>query len=224
MTQHYNALRNTAAVVLMLFPILMMLAFSMHFPSLSSFFNFRSSYGVYDPGKLFDMLVAGHGHSFVMAHFTAFLTVPLALLTIFTMSWFLYIDKPFFAAVFLITGIIGCMALAAVFGAWLSFSGIATVDTNNYEGARIGFMELVKMKGMLKILTIGSYLSFISIMLLAAGLIFTEKFNTWSMLSIITGCLLFIVFMDLDNWMFLGALFLFIGFIPIHNRLRLKNS
>ena len=170
------------------------------------------------------MLVAGHGHSFIMAHFTAFLTVPLFLISIFVLSRFLYAEKPLFTIGCVITGIIGCMALAAVFGAWLSFSGIATVNENNYEGARAGFIELLKMKGMLKIITMGSYLSFISIMMLATGLIWTKKFNTWNMLSIIIGCMLFVLFMDLDNWMFVGSLFLLIGFIPVNKRLRLKFS
>ncbi len=136
------------------------------------------------------------------------------------MSWFLYADKPIFTIISVITGIIGCMALAAVFGAWLSFSGVATVNRNDYEGARAGFTELVKMKGMLKMITMGSYLSFISIMILAIGLISTKKFNTWNLFAIIIGSIIFVVFMDLDNWMFVGSLFLLVGFIPVYKRLR----
>jgi hypothetical protein len=220
MEPNYLSLRKTAATLLLLFPIILMLAFAMHFNSIHNFFNFHLTRDAYDAGKLFDALTTGRGHGFIMAHTVGFVAIPLFFVTIFTLSGFLYIEKPALAIVGLIAGIIGCTAIAAVFGAWLSFSGISTVDKSYTEGARAGFIELVRMKGMLKFFTLTSYLSFISIIILAAGLIWVKKFKVISMLSLVIGAALFVVFMDMDNWMFIGALLLLLGFLPVSKKLR----
>jgi hypothetical protein len=213
-------LKKTAAVVLLAFPAIMMLAFIMHFNSLHSFFNFRFTHGVYDAGKLFDVLVSGRGHGFMMAHFVAVISVPLFFMAMMILGSLLYPDKPLMAVAGVIVGVVGCTAMAAVFGAWLSFTGIATVDKSNYAGARMAFIELVRMKGALKIFTSLSNLCFIGIIILATGLIMTKKFDLWRMLCIILGATLFIVFMDMDNWMFIGSFLLLLGFMPISRKLR----
>jgi hypothetical protein len=94
------------------------------------------------------------------------------------------------------------------------------VDKSYTEGARAGFIELVRMKGMLKFFTLTAYLSFISIIILAAGLIWAKKFKVMNMLSLVIGSALFVVFMDMDNWMFIGALLLLLGFLPVSKKLR----
>lgn len=213
-------LKKTAAVVLLAFPAIMMLAFIMHFNSFHSFLNFRFSRDIYDAGKLFDLLVSSGGHGFIMAHFVAILAVPLFFMAIMILGSLLYPDKPLIAIMGVIIGTIGCTAMAAVFGAWLSFTGIATVDKSAYAGARIAFIELVRMKGPLKIFTSLSNLCFISIIILTTGLIWTKKFDLWRMLCIILGAILFIIFMDMDNWMFVGSLLLLLGFMPISRKLR----
>jgi hypothetical protein len=213
-------LKKTAAVVLLVFPAIMMLAFVMHFSSFHSFFNFRLSRDVYDAGKLFDVLVGARGHGFIMAHFVAVISVPLFFMTMMILGSLLYPDKPLMATIGVIIGVVGCTAMAAVFGAWLSFTGIATVDKSDYAGARIAFIELVRMKGALKIFTSLSNLCFISIVILATGLIWAKKFDLWRMLCIIVGAILFIIFMDMDNWMFIGSFLLLLGFMLISRKLR----
>lgn len=220
MITNYSPLRKTAASLLLLFPVLMMLAFLMHFNSVNAFFNFRLTYGTYDAGKLFDALVNGRGHGFVMAHTVAFFSIPLFFIAILTFGWVLYADMPVFTTISLITGIIGCTAMAALFGAWLSFSGIATLNKSDVEGARAGFIELVKMKGMLKFFTLTSVLCFVSLAMFAAGLLWKKKFRVWPMLCIIVGASLFIIFRDLDNWMFIGAALLLVGFVPVSKMVR----
>lgn len=213
-------LKKTAAVILLAFPVIMMLAFIMHFNSFHSFFNFRLVRDPYDAGKLFDVLVSGKGHGFIMAHFVAFISVPLFFMAILILGHFLYADKPLIAISGVIIGVVGCAAMAAVFGAWLSFTGIATVDKSNYVSARMAFIELVRMKGMLKMFTLLSNLSFVSLIILAIGLIWAKEFSLWRMLCIVLGAILFIIFMDLDNWMFIGSFLLLLGFIPITRKLK----
>ncbi|OKS84777.1 hypothetical protein [Mucilaginibacter polytrichastri] len=218
------SLRSILAVLLVLFPVLMMLAFAIHFGSLHAFFDFRLSRKTYNSGGLFDALVSGRGHGFIMAHSVAFLTVPLFMITTGVLSWFLYLQKPLLAFTGAAIGLIGCTALAAVFGAWLSFSGIQGLDQQYYAGARQGFIQLVQMKGMLKFITLTSYLSFIGLGILAAGLAWVKQFNLLNMLCIIIGVILFVTFMDMDNWMFIGSIFLLIGFVPVSRRLKNGND
>ena len=217
---NYYPLRKTAAWLLVLFPVLLMLTFALHFSSLQSFFDFRFTRGAYDAGHLYDSITSGRAHGFMLAHTVGFLSIPLFFITIFILTWFLYPQMPNLSIVGLITGIVGCTAIAAVFGAWLSFTGIAGVDKAYTDGAKAGFIELVKMKGMLKFFTLTSYLSFISMAILAGGLIWVKKFNTLNMIAIIVGASLFVVFMDMDNWMFIGSALLLTGFIPVYKKLR----
>lgn len=218
------SIRKTLAVLLLLFPAIMMLAFLLHFSSVHTFFNFHLHRAPYDAGKLFDALVEGRGHSFVMAHTIGFLSIPLFMITILLLAWLLYQHKPFWAFIGAAIGIIGCAGMSAVFGAWLSFSGIHTLNPQYYAGAREGFIELVKMKGMLKFFTMLSYLSFTGMAILATGLAYAKQFKLINMLSIIIGSMLFVIFMDMDNWMFTGSVLLIIGFLPIAKRLRMSSG
>jgi hypothetical protein len=195
----------------------MMLGFILHFRSFSSFFHFKLSHGTYNAGSLFDTLVAGRGHVFIVAHFVVFLSVPLFMLATLILSWFLFPTKPLLAFAGAAIGLIGCAFMAGTVAAWLCFSGIYGVDLAYYEGAKAGFIQLVQMKGMLNILTQGSYLSFVGIIILAAGLM--KTFKPLNMLCIIAGSLLFMIFMDLDNWMFIGSVLLLAGFIPVSKKL-----
>lgn len=209
--------RRILAALLLLFPLLMMLGFLLHFHSFEQFFNFKLSYGTYNSGKLFDTLIEGRGHIFTVAHFIVFLTIPLFMLAILILSWFLFARQPLLAFAGASIGLIGCTFMAGTIAAWLSFTGIYGLDPVYYDGAKAGFVQLVQMKGMLKILTQGSYLCFIGMIILAAGLI--KTFRLWNMLSIIAGALLFMIFMDLDNWMFIGSILLLLGFIPVSKKL-----
>jgi hypothetical protein len=209
--------RKILAVLLLLFPVIMMLGFLLHFRSFESFFNFKLSHGTYDAGRLFDALVEGRGHIFTVAHFIVFLSIPLFMLAILILSWFLFPEKPLLAFTGAAIGLIGCTFMAGTIAVWLSFTGIYGVDPHYYEGAKAGFVQLVKMKGVLKTMTQGSYGCFIGMIILAAGLI--KQFRLWNMLAIITGSAMFMIFMDLDNWMFIAAVLLLLGFIPLSKKL-----
>lgn len=209
--------RKILAVLLLLFPVTMMLGFLLHFRSFESFFQFKLSHGTYNAGSLFDTLVSGRGHIFTVAHFVVFLAIPLFMLAILILSWFLFPDRPLLAFTGAAIGMTGCTCMAGMIAIWLSFTGIYGVDMQYYEGAKAGFIQLVEMKGILKFMTIGSYGCFISMIILAAGLI--KQFSLWNMLAIIAGAVLFLIFMDLDNWMFIASVLLLTGFISLSKKL-----
>jgi hypothetical protein len=116
-------------------------------------------------------------------------------------------------------GVIGCLAMAGVLSSWLSFATVGHVAPPYYEGAKAALLELTKKQGILAFNSICSYLPFGGLILLAAGLLAGRLFPAKNMICLIFGSLLFVFFMDMDNWMLVGTFFLLIGFIPVAKRL-----
>jgi hypothetical protein len=212
-------IRKAMAVMLLVFPLILMLGFALHFSSLESFFRFRLQRPVYHAERMFDMVVRGYSHGFLVAHFVVYLAVPLMMLVILSLAWLLFRQMPLIAFTGAVVGIIGCVATAGVIAAWLSFPAVGRVSPEYYDGARAALIELTRMTGVLKMITTASYLAFVGMIMLAAGLIRTKMFPLWSMFSIIAGSLLFLLFMDMDNWMFIGSVLILIGLIPVSRKI-----
>jgi hypothetical protein len=106
-----------------------------------------------------------------------------------------------------------------VVSSWLSFAAIGRVSPEYYEGARAGLIELTNKKGFLGWNTGCSYLTFIGLLLLAAGLWIKRQFPGVNMFCMMVGALLFLLFMDMDNWMLIGTVFLSIGLWPVLRKL-----
>ena len=213
-------IRKTIANSILVFPFTLLLGFAMHFSSLEKFFKFRLVKPVYNAEHMFHMLTGGHSHLFVVAHAIVFIAIPLMLLVILVLAWFLYEKLPLMAFVGAVIGVVGCVAMAGVLSTWLSFSAVGRVTPENYEGAKAALIELTRMQGVLKTVTAVSYLTFIGMIILAAGLLQMGTFKKWNMLSIMLGSALFLAFMDLDNWMFIGTVLILIGLIPVSRKLR----
>jgi hypothetical protein len=109
--------------------------------------------------------------------------------------------------------------MAGVVSSWLSFAAIGRVQPAYYDGARAALIELTNKQGFLKWNTGCSYLAFIGLMLLAAGLWRSRQFPKINMICILLGSLLFIFFMDMDNWMLIGSILLSVGLLPVIKRL-----
>ncbi|HWK03536.1 MAG TPA: hypothetical protein VNS58_07885 [Puia sp.] len=218
MPDHSTA-KKVLAVSLLLWPVLSILGFALHFHSIHGFFNFQLERPSYDAGRLFEGLAAGRGHGFVMAHFIVYLATPFLLVILLILSWFLFRSNQCLAFVGAAIGIIGCVAMAGVVSSWLSFAAIGRVQPQYYDGARAALIELTNKQGFLKWNTGCSYLAFIGLMLLAAGLWRSRQFPKINMICILLGALLFIFFMDMDNWMLIGSILLSVGLLPVIKRL-----
>jgi hypothetical protein len=109
--------------------------------------------------------------------------------------------------------------MSGVISTWLSFSAVGRVAPEYYDGAKAALIELTRMEGPLKTVTALSYLTFIGLIILAAGLLQFRIFRIWNMIAIILGSTLFLAFMDLDNWMFIGTILILIGLIPVSRKL-----
>jgi len=216
----YSLVKKCLAFGLLLFPVLSILAFALHFHSLPAFFHFKWTRPPYDAARLFDALAGGRGHGFVVAHFIIYLAVPFLLLTILVLSWYLLQTNQMLALLGAALGITGCLAMAGVIASWLSFAAVGHVTPEYYDGAKAALVELTKMQGILGLNTGASYCIFIGLIILAAGLMMGKQFPRVHMLLIMAGCILFIFFMDMDNWMLIGTVLLGLGLIPVAKRLR----
>lgn len=215
----HSPIRKTLALALLLFPLLSVLAFALHFHSLSGFFHFRWTRPPYNGEGLFNALVSGRGHGFFIAHVIVYAAVPFLLVAVLVLSWYLLPHYPWAAFLGAVLGVLGCLAMAGVVSTWLSFASVSTVPLQYYEGARAALVELTRVQGMLKWNTLCSYAIFAGLIVLAVGLWMCRQFPKGNMLCILAGSLLFFLFMDMDNWMLIATILLFFGFLPAVKRL-----
>jgi len=214
-----SAVKKLLGFALLLFPVLSILGFALHFRSLHGFFNFKWTRPPYNAEGLFNALVSGRGHGFVIAHTIVYLAVPFLLASVLVLFWYLFRHYPWMAFLGAILGIIGCLAMAGVVSTWLSFAAVSGVHPEQYDGARAALVELTRIQGILKWNTLGTYGIFAGLIVLATGLWVCRQFPKWNMICIIIGSLLFMFFMDMDNWMLMATILLFIGLIPVVKRL-----
>jgi len=212
-------IKKLLALALLAFPVLSILGFALHFHSLHGFFHFKWTRPPYNAESLFNALVSERGQGFVLAHTIVYLAVPFLLASVLVLSWYLFRHYQWMAFVGAFLGIIGCLALAGVVSTWLSFAAVSGVHPEQYDGARAALVELTRIQGMLKWNTFCSYGIFAGLIVLATGLWSSRQFPKMNMICIIIGSLLFMLFMDMDNWMLLATILLFIGLIPAIKRL-----
>ena len=67
--------------------------------------------------------------------------------------------------------------------------------------------------------TIKAKLTMIGLGVQALTLVGTRVAPMWSIVCVVVGCLLFLLFWDLDNWMLIGTLLMAIGFWPMRGAL-----
>jgi len=217
--QNNSAIKKLLALALLLFPLLCILGFLLHFHSLHGFFHFTWTRPPYNAERLFDALVSGRGHGFFIAHIIVYAAVPFLLVAVLVLSWYLFPHSPWMAVLGAALGILGSLALAAVVSSWLSFAAVGRVHPEFYDGARAALVELTNMQGILQWNSLGSYCIFVGLIILSIGLLLSRQFPRWNMICIILGSLLFFLFMDMDNWMLIATILLGIGLFPAIKRL-----
>ncbi|MFZ5376513.1 MAG: hypothetical protein ACOZAN_02475 [Patescibacteria group bacterium] len=102
---------------------------------------------------------------------------------------------------------------------YLLFTALGNLESNQINRAIPALENLMKMEGALGIITILALPSLVGLLLLALGLMLSKIISKWEGLSIIIGCILFVLFIDLDNWMFIAASLMLIGLLPTNNKL-----
>lgn len=217
-------MKRIGGISLVLYPAGLMLAFLMHFRSISEFFIFKLKYVQVPVENTVIMLMGPDAmRNFISPHLVGYFSVPLMLFASFALGYVLFKRKPWFAFIGTSLVCIGIIFLGGVFAAWLAFAAIGNMPPDQFEGAVSAFRELTAMQGPLAITSYLAGLCFLGFLVLAAGLLKSRIIPKWSAGLIFVGNLMIIVFMDLDNWMFVGAFLMLIGFLPI-NRILFTNE
>jgi len=213
-------MQYAGGISLLLLPLALMVAFGLHFNSLSEFFVFKLKYEPNSTNEFMATLIGPSANRlFIIPHGVGYLSLPLFIATALTLSQILFKKKPWFAIVGTSLTSIGTVYMGGVFGTWLSFSALANLAPDQIDGAIPALAALTEMRGVLLFTSILSVLSLLGLMVLAVGLYLSRIVPRWSAIMIFIGNLIIIVFMDLDNWMLVGALLILIGMIPISLRL-----
>ena len=207
-------------ISLILFPLILMVAFAMHFQSISEFFIFKLKYMQGPVESTVNMLMGSDAaRRYINPHLIAYFSVPFMVFASLALGYVLFKKKPWFALIGTLTTLVGSVFISGVFAAWLSFSAIGNMSVNQFDGAVSAFRELTTMQGPLAMTTYLSVLSLLGFLVLAVGLFQSRIVPKWSASLIFIGNLMIIVFMDLDNWMLIGALLMLIGIMPVSKSL-----
>lgn len=217
-------IQRIAGILLLLFPIVLMVAFALHYESIADFFVFELKYEASSAGELMNTLRSeGAFRYYILPHLIAYLGVPLYFSTALTLGYVIYKKRPGFAIIGIVLTGIGSIYMGSLFGTWLSFGAIGNVPVNQIGGATYALEALTEMQGIMMLTTLLASLVLIGLIILAIGLILSYNIPKWSGILLLIGNILILIFMDLDNWMFIGASLILIGLIPISKKL-IKNE
>lgn len=213
-------IKRFGGISLILYPAGFLLAFLMHFSSVSEFFVFKFKY-VQGPVEYTVKLLMGPDAAagFINPHLVGYFAVPFMLFASLALGYVLFKEKPWFALIGTSLACVGTIFLGGVFAAWLSFAAIGNMPPDQFEAAVSAFRELTTMQGPLAITSYLSVLGLLGFLVLAIGLFKSRIVPKWSAGLIFIGNLMIIVFMDLDNLMAIGAFLMLLGFLPISLRL-----
>jgi hypothetical protein len=218
-------MRIAGGISLIMLPLVLMLAFALHFDSLSDFFVFKLRYEPATANEFMATLTnPNESRQYTIAHGIGYLGLPLIISTALCLGHILFKKRPWFALVGASLACIGTVYMGGVFGTWLSFAAIGNVTAAQVEGAIPALEALTKMQGALLLSSILSALSLLGLMVLAVGLFISRIVPRWSAIMIFIGNLMIIVFMDLDNLMFIGAFIMLLGMAPIGLKLLKKDE
>src|SRR5579863_7971735 len=210
--------RRPGSYVIILFPCLFVIVFLMHFHRASEFFQFRWRYVPRDPEQVVPSLVRTHNRwpLFHDPHILGYLSLPLLLFCAFALYQVSRETCPRLSSLGLFVTVSGTIYLGGLFGMWTAFyRGLGEVDPRYLDGAIATFRGMTAPYGAFLLTTTLAKLSLIG--LGAQGLMLWRLpgIPRRSAVLIPLGCLIILVFWDLDNWMLIGMLLMMIGLFPL---------
>ena len=204
--------------LLLLLPGLLIAVFSMHFRNLRGFFNFEFSYVPRAPFEVVQSLISGGSKKLWIhdPHVLAYLSLPLFLLVAVVLYRVGSIYRPKTSLAAGVLTAAGTIYLGGLFGMWTAFySGLSHVEPQHLAGAVATFSALTAEQGPFLLTTSLAKLAFVGIAFQMFVLWNTPAISRFGIISAVLGCVLFLVFWDLDNWMLIGSVLMFIGFASI---------
>jgi len=214
--------RKILASALLIFPGVFVLVFLMHFRRFTDFSHFRTHYVPAPPERMVAALIAAHNRWPLIhdPHMIAYLALPVLPLCAFALYLLGRPARPIASAVAMMITISGSIYMGGVFGMWTAFfRGLGLVDSANLAGATATFTAMTTPQGAFLVTTTLAKLTMIGLAVQALMLLGTRAAPLWAIVSVVLGCSLFLMFWDLDNWMLIGTLLMFVGLLPMRTAL-----
>jgi hypothetical protein len=221
-TSSTDPIRKTLATALLVFPCVFGLVFIMHFRRFSDFLKFQTHYVPAPPERVVAALIAHHNDWPLMhdPHMIGYLALPIFPLCAFALYLLGRSARPFVSAVGMMITITGSIYMGGDFGMWTAFfRGLGLVDPSHLAGATATFAAMTAPQGAFLVTTTLAKLTMIGLAVQALTLLGTKVAPLWSTVCIVSGCLLFLLFWDLNNWMLIASVLMLIGFLPLRKSL-----
>lgn len=215
--------RSSGLYVMMIFPVMFLIVFMMHFRNTSDFFHFRLHYVPRDPTEVVTALVRAQNHWPMVRdpHILGFLALPFLLLSGYGLYRVSRSRRPRLSAVAMFVTAAGTIYMGGVFGMWTAFyRGLGEVDPRYLDGAIATFRGMTEPQGAFLMTTMLAKLAIIGLAAQSLVLWGLPKVKRSAVVMIVLGCTLFVVFWDLDNWMLIGMMLMaggFVGLMPVLN-------
>lgn len=203
-------------------PVLWLLMFTLHFRSLADFFVLRLQYEPVSAHDKVAGLIAAQNRwpMFHDPHLIGYLSLPLLVLGAFGLYSLGRLVRPVLAALGLALTVTGCIYLGGVFGLFTALiRGLGNVGIRYLDGAAATYSAVTANQGAYALTRALAELALLGIALQAAALWRAPGIPRWAPAVVSLGCALLLSFWDIDNLMFVGAIFLLAGFAPISKAL-----
>lgn len=202
---------------MILFPLLFIAVFLMHFHHPSDFFSFKLHYEPMDPVKVVTTLIRAQNRwpMFADQHMIGYLGLPLLPLCAYALYALGRARRPLLSGIALFITVTGTVYLGGIFGMWTAFyRGLGNVDPQYSAGAIAAFQGMTAPHGAFLVTTTLGKLAFLGFALQALTLLGVRGMPKWAVACVVVGCVIFLLFWDLDNWMTIGVALMLTGFIP----------
>jgi hypothetical protein len=216
-----DAMRIAGSVSLIALPLLLAIAFALHYTALSDFFAFKLVKPPYSAERLLHTLTSPDGgfRHYTMPHLVGYLALPLFIPASLTLAGAIIDRVPWHALIGAALTCFGVVFLGGVFGAWMSFAAVRSVSEEAAVNLLAVLQALTTMQGSLMLSSVLSAFTFLGMIVLGFGLYQSRIAPRWSAALFILGNVLVLAFIYLDNWMFIGALLMLVGILPLGMKL-----
>lgn len=216
-----NAMRIAGSVTLLTLPLLLTITFALHFTALSDFFVFKLVKPPYSAERLLHTLTSPDGgfRHYTLPHMVGYLALPLFIPASLVLAGAIFDRAPWHALLGATLTCFGVVFLGGVFGAWMSFAAVGSVSDVAAVNLLAVLQALTTMQGPLMLSSVLSAFTFLGMIVLGFGLYQSRIAPRWSAALFILGNVLVLAFIDLDNWMFIGALLMLAGMLPLAMRI-----